>query len=667
MVQYHPTGPSRRRSIQNIIISKPSSLYPAKNAPKAINDTATRAIAPEEIVTLALDGVNDDGKVRTRYKNDGPQIFAPSSLNSVQTTQAASLVNITVSAPSESPTYSNSYIPAFQNPDAISSSTLYSEKNNQGHHTSGPGPTNLKVPVTQSHGQRVASSNYLSCVDSFESSRRSSLMKIQSLSERLVNLKGYPNSDHSLGGWSSALDASRVPGPQFTSAGTDETSASSETEGLYFRQSSNRTLDASAYQPCDLPLSRAIEKSKAGVSREDSIVRKDRDFCRNQVFSSEPQDINGQGLKHADGNDEYTSCRRHGYGYDFIGSVGKDLSFIRERALQDHAGSDSPHPQTLPVNNEALTTRKSLDSRTQGSVKRKVRPDLQRGLEYTSSGSLQGHLQPNTGLGLNLPIPMNSYLPGDKAFLMNTGTTAAPSWCRYPSHNRVERSFSPAGTADNVVSRDFAIEFRGFGTTDEQKEIKSSRKKKSRSLTFGKSIMSTLSQIYSIDLRRQHKGHRSSISVGGKLEYPELEILPQLSPTLRPLDVVAQQDITSGLRAMHPITSKQSIVQTSFPSEESINAARSWSKLYEDCVHHPVDGDERRTGGKSSRVLLRSRAVSDSARNNPNNGELSPHSSGDMRSSTSDFQRSLQEYEAKAKERALQAADNAWGKSRALP
>ena len=576
---------------------------------------------------MALDGGNGDCKVRAQYKSDDPQIFASSSLNGVQKPQEASLAKITVSESSKSPPYSSSHTPAFQNLDAKSSSIFYSEKTDTGRHMSGLGLTHLKIPVAQSHAQRVASSNYSACVDSFESSRRSSLIKIQSLSERLANLKSSPNSDHSLGGRSVC--------------------ASSEAEGLHFRHSNNRTADAAAFKPCDIPLSRAIEKSKADFSHEDLIVRKNRDFCREKEFSSEPQNINGQGLKHADENDQYTPCRRHGYGHDLIGSVDVDVTFIRERALRDHAGS------------EESMTRKSLDSRTQGSVKRKVRPGLQRGVEYTSSDSLQEHLQPNKGSNLNLP--------GDKAVLINSGTTAAPSWCRYPSYNRVERSFSPAGTADNVVSRDFAIEFRGFGITDEQKEIKSSRKKKSRSLTFGKSIMSTLSQIYSIDLRRQHKGHRSSISVGGKLEYPELEILPQLSPTLRPLDVVAQQDINSGPRAMHPMTSKQSIVRTSYPSEESINAARSWSKLYEDCVHRPVDGDERRTGGKTSRILLRSRAGSDSARIHSNDGELSPHSSGDMRSSTSDFHRSLLDHEAKAKERALQAVGNAWGKSRALP
>lgn len=611
---------------------------------------------------MALDGVND------AYKSDGPQVFASSSLKGVQKTPKASLVNITVSESSESPAYSNSHTPAFPNLNAKSSSTLSSAKVDQGRHTSGPGLAHLKVPVAQSHAQRVASPNYSSCVDSFESSRSSSLIKIQSLSERLANLKSYPNSDHSLGGWSSVLDVSREPGPQFTRAEIDETTASSEAEGLHSRQSSNRTPDDGAYKPCDPPLSRATEKSKASFSHEDSTVGKHRDICRKSLFSSESQDTNGQDLRHADGNDEYTSCRRHGYGHHFTSSVDVDVSFIRERALRDHARNDSSLPQTMLVSNEAPTTQNISDSRTQGSVKRKVRPSLQRGVEYTSSDSLQGHLQPNNDSDLNLPIPMDTYLPGNKAaVLTNTGTTAAPSWCRYPSHNRVERSFSPAGTADNVVSRDFAVEFREFGITDEQKEIKSFRKMKSRSVTFGKSIMSTLSQIYSIDLRRQHKGHRSSISVGGKVEYPELEILPQLSPTLRPLDVVAQEDITSGLRAMHTMTSRQSIIQPSYPSEESINAARSWSKLYEDCVHHPVGGDERRTGRNTSRILLRSRTVSDSARNLPNNGELSPHSSGDMRSSTSDFQRSLQDHEAKAKERALQAVDDAWGKSRALP
>lgn len=613
---------------------------------------------------MALDGMNDDCKVRAKYKNDGPQISTSSSLNGFHETQQASLVNIIISESSESPAYSNDRAPTFQNCEADSSSTLYSD---QGRHASSPEFAHLKVPVAQSYAQRVASSNYLSCDDNFESSRCSSLMKIQSLSERLASIKNYPTNAR-LEGWSSALDVSRVPGPQFSWADMNETtSASSESERSHFRQSSNGTSDAGAYKPRDLPFSRATKISKAGSSPDDSVARTNRDFCRKRAFSSEPRDINTQGTEHVERNDEYTSCRHHGYGQDLIGSVDTYVSSIRERALRDHAGNDSPLPQTRQVSNEASTTRKSSNGITQGGAKRKIRPGLQRGLEYTSSDSLQGHLQPNNDSELNWPTAIDTYLPGDKTVLINTGTTAAPSWCRYPSHNRVERSFSPAGTADNVVSRDFAIEFRGSGITDERKETKSPRKKKSRSLTFGKSILNTLSQIYSIDLRRQHKGHRSSISVGGKVEYPELEILPQLSPTLRPLDVVAQQDITGGLRAMHPITSKQSIEQASYPFEESINGAKNWSKSYEDCVHHPVDGDERRAVVTTSRILLRSRAVSDSARDDSNNGELSPHSGGDMRRSTSDFHRSLQDYEDKAKKRALQAVDNAWGNSRAIP
>lgn len=615
------------------------------------------------MVTLALDGVNDDCKIRAQYENDGPQISASSSLDVVQKTRQASLLNIIISESSETPVYSNSRTPTFQNHEANSSSTLYSY---QGRHISSPGFTHLKVPVAQSYAQRVAASNYSSCDDSFESSRRSSLMKIQSFSERIASIKNNSNNAR-LVGWSSALDESTVPGTQFAWAEMGETtSASSEAERSHLRQCSNRTSNAGAYKPGDLPLSRAIETSKAGSSPDHLVGRTNGDFCRKGAFSSEPQDINGQDLGHVERADGYTSCKHHGYGQDLIGSVDTAVSSIRDRALRDHAGSDPPLPQTMQVSNEAPTTRKSSDSRTQGGAERKIRPDLQRGLEYTSSDSLQGHPLPNDESDLNRPIAINPYLSGDKTLLINTGTTAAPSWCRYPSHNRVERSFSPAGIADNVVSRDFAIEFGGFGITDEQKETKSPRKKKSRGLTFGKSIVNTLSQIYSIDLRRQHKGHRSSISVGGKLEYPELEILPQLSPSLRPLDVAAQQDITSGPRAMHPITSKQSIVQASYPFQQSINGAKSWSKSYEDCVHNPVDGDERRSGGNTSRIL-HSRAASDSARNDSNNGELSPHSSGDMRRSTSDFHRSLQDYEAKAKERALQAVDNAWGKSRVIP
>ncbi|KAL9590786.1 MAG: hypothetical protein Q9203_000424 [Teloschistes exilis] len=98
----------------------------------------------------------------------------------------------------------------------------------------------------------------------------------------------------------------------------------------------------------------------------------------------------------------------------------------------------------------------------------------------------------------------------------SSSTRSADSWTRYPSHTYVERT--EAGNAkDNVIARDFAI-----GAPVRPKGLK----KQSRTMTLGR-IFHKIGRLYktrSSDFRRYHAGHRSSISVGGRLEYPELEM-----------------------------------------------------------------------------------------------------------------------------------------------
>ena len=129
------------------------------------------------------------------------------------------------------------------------------------------------------------------------------------------------------------------------------------------------------------------------------------------------------------------------------------------------------------------------------------------------------------------------------------------AWGRYPSHTRNERTNS-AGKADLVESRDFALEaaikFASSQDVDEdmidpnervpsmplmpgkkkrKKKIGSARMAKSNSMTFGKTFLKNYSKIFkssSTEFRKHGRNHRSSIATGGVLEYPELEILPEV-------------------------------------------------------------------------------------------------------------------------------------------
>jgi hypothetical protein len=134
------------------------------------------------------------------------------------------------------------------------------------------------------------------------------------------------------------------------------------------------------------------------------------------------------------------------------------------------------------------------------------------------------------------------------------------AWGRYPSHTRADRTFS-AGHQDKVETRDFALEAaikfamnkKAEGDDAEEEEVdptarpltppllpgQKKRKKKvghtrmakSHSMTFGRSFLKNYAKIFrsqSIEFHRHGQGHRSSIATGGTLEYPELEIVPDV-------------------------------------------------------------------------------------------------------------------------------------------
>lgn len=112
------------------------------------------------------------------------------------------------------------------------------------------------------------------------------------------------------------------------------------------------------------------------------------------------------------------------------------------------------------------------------------------------------------------------------------------AWSRYPSHTRDRRCGSASGE-DNVLTHDFAniegdqsSEVICFDTpsTDKSTSRFSVKKRtwvvKSRSMTFG-SVMRYYSSLFTSSAARNR---RSSVATGGKLEHPELEILPPIFP-----------------------------------------------------------------------------------------------------------------------------------------
>ena len=117
--------------------------------------------------------------------------------------------------------------------------------------------------------------------------------------------------------------------------------------------------------------------------------------------------------------------------------------------------------------------------------------------------------------------------------------TSLNSWSRYPSHTRAERC-GPAGRADLVLTRDFAVDINpaDIHVADEtepsspvskrSEKVRSKKRRaslpKSRSMTFS-SIVRYYSNIFHSS-SGTGQNRRTSVSTGGRLDYPELEMLP---------------------------------------------------------------------------------------------------------------------------------------------
>lgn len=125
------------------------------------------------------------------------------------------------------------------------------------------------------------------------------------------------------------------------------------------------------------------------------------------------------------------------------------------------------------------------------------------------------------------------------------------SWGCYPSHTRASRTGS-AGEKDNVLTRDFALELCASVSDPIHEEPLESEpfKKKSKDKRKSKRVLSTMSQSRPVSFGRRFvsgytglfksqsleymaygHGHRTSISAGGMLEHPELEMLPPVFPS----------------------------------------------------------------------------------------------------------------------------------------
>ncbi|KAF2018218.1 hypothetical protein BU24DRAFT_479598 [Aaosphaeria arxii CBS 175.79] len=210
------------------------------------------------------------------------------------------------------------------------------------------------------------------------------------------------------------------------------------------------------------------------------------------------------------------------------------------------------------------------------------------------------------------------------------------AWGLYPSHTRPARTGS-AGHQDRVMTRDFALEtaikFAQGDLEDDidptatpeisqngsakrkKKRVGHARMAKSHSMTFGKQFIKNYTRMFrsqSTEFRQHGHGHRSSITTGGMLEYPELEVLPdvwrrgvsehtrlrQLSriqgssreeqPFLSPENNAPAEAATQPQESKAKLNSfegsNNAIFDGAADSEGGNDRARVWSLYYKNCV-----------------------------------------------------------------------------------
>lgn len=161
------------------------------------------------------------------------------------------------------------------------------------------------------------------------------------------------------------------------------------------------------------------------------------------------------------------------------------------------------------------------------------------------------------------------------------------SWSNYPSHTRAERT-GTAGPRDLVYSKDFApqpeggnsisqMTDQGYKKANMTRATTKSRIAKSKSVTFGKSILKSYARFFkhqSVEFQRHGHGHKSSISVSGVTEHPELEMVASVFPTTT--DNKSSQSATC--QRSHLLDAKTE------DSDSDPNTAKQWSQIYQNCV-----------------------------------------------------------------------------------
>ena len=515
--------------------------------------------------------------------------------------------------------------------------------------SSGQGPPATNGPILLDN----ASSVYTYQSESYVSSPRDSVARFGNIPDILKQSSVTDSDTPPFYSWNTSFEAS---------------STNSAQEPREMVASRRRTMDTTSFQSSTdsfqarelaAAATRIVQKPKTLTKPETRRFKEELEEENAKARSLGRKSMLGKGFakrgkfRSYDGSEEwYSTGKRQGYGFSFVPEDGESAVSMWERALKEHAEEAANTPAKRPGSISQVFGGRSLRARVGGS---KARTKLAPSPDPRSSSTPgpQRPLHVNTQMNRNGLKPARLATP--KSRTQHSPTRSTASWSKYPSHTRRECSSTSAGDADQVKSYDFGAEL----VTDSPRSRTSflSRRKKSRSMIFGKSIFKSWSKLYksqsSNDVKYQVRGSNLSLVPGSVYEYPELAILSS-KPALH---------YTPHQRAGKDPFS-ESEMQNLAPVENgdahmTERSAKAWSKLYEDCIKHPNDTDTEDASVRNVAIShLHPRFTTFRAA--VHSREPSSNLEADIRESTVDFQRSLRIYEIEAKEKVLRAAEKAW-------
>ena len=408
---------------------------------------------------------------------------------------------------------------------------------------------------------KESSSVYSSCGDDLALSRRNSLLVIQGIPARIARLKNRATSGDLHG--TSASQLTVITRSRFGSSTSDELKQQAQEDiGSIANGSNNKALRRSSTEP-------SLSKLNRGA------------------------------LASFDGSGEWhLSPPSRGYGGDHAPSIG--AISVWERALREHSEEDKmlSRIRTQSISQEigrddfrrrARSRRLTRTPSPLGEIVedpwshecRQEREPVSGRVSPTQPPS--GRVSPTQGIAQSQQVGRQSFNISRTA---STSTRSVQSWTRFPSHTFAERT-EAASAKDNVIARDFAP------SISPQRRLS---KKKSRSMTFSKSVLNKIGRMYktrSSDFRRYNAGHRSSISVGRVPEYPELEIpRPSFSPTLLSDLGDRRIDSTASPPLCLPKVESSAAKSNSPPGSPEPTIRLNDCVDYADCVNHPRNTDE---------------------------------------------------------------------------